>query len=64
MHKKNNKESGKIIEITIGDYKGQKGKIFNHESPMDGKLLVHLDSGAKIIIESYKCQIKGFFDKR
>jgi hypothetical protein len=64
MHKKNGKNSGKLIRITIGTYKDETGKIYNHESPVNGKLLVHLDNGTNIIIESYKCQIYGYFDKR
>lgn len=56
------KKSGKVVIIIEGDYQGQEGKIYNHESPRDGKLKVYLDNGTNISISSYKCQITGYFD--
>lgn len=56
------KKSGKKVKIIEGEYNGKEGKIYNHESPRDGKIIVYLDDGTNINISSYKCQITGYFD--
>ncbi len=51
------KGRGYIVETKSGY-----GRTYHHEKPLNGKILVYLDSGGKLLCSREKLSIKGFID--
>ena len=49
--------AGKIVKTKLG-----KGRIENYDRPINGKIIVYLDDGKKIVCKPENIQVIGYFD--
>ncbi len=49
--------AGKIVEVKLG-----KGQTNNNDKPVNGKIIVYLDNGQKVLCDPKNIKIIGFWD--
>lgn len=55
---RSSKRPGYRIETSVG----KKGRTYHSDKPVDGRILVYMDSGEKIILDPKSFKIIGFID--
>lgn len=59
--------AGKIVSIIpmkLIEYKSvpKFGKTKNEDKPIDGKIIVYMDNGSKILVPFYRLKVIGYYD--
>jgi hypothetical protein len=52
------RNSGKIVQLQDG----RRGVIYNDDRPYGNKVMVRLDTGAKVLVRPEKLKTIGYFD--
>lgn len=52
------KKRGRIVETKTG----KRGKVYNGEKPIGGKVPVYLEGGGKMLCNPNNLTLKGYFD--